>query len=165
MGIFEDTMAAARSIGAGVAVPVAVATNQPGCEVSYATGSLGYTPAQHFGPFFIPEKLTTSAAGPLEYLFSDRQSALEEPAGSGPFLHWNPFSVDHADKLGMSLSAAFLGGALAAKFTLVSWGNATFSVALTDGPGVLTGAGVGVGAGSPQAFYVISFGTPIAPPK
>jgi hypothetical protein len=165
MGTFDDIMSAARAIGSGVAVPVAVTTNQQGCEVSYATGSLGYVPARKLGNFFLPEKLTTSGASPLEYLFSDRSSALEEPAGSGPFAHTNPFSVDRADKLGLSISAGLLGGNHSAKFTLLSWDNGTFTVALTDGPGVLSGAGAGVGAGAPQAFYVISFGTPVAPPK
>lgn len=166
LGTFDDIMSAARSIGSGVAVPVAVTTNQSGCEVSYATGALGYVAGHHVGPFFMPERLTTSTASGLEYLFSDRHSDLQEPAGSGPFAHSNPFSVDRADKLGLSLSAGFLGGGPpSAKFTLLSWGNGTFTVALADGPGVLTGAGAGVGAGSPQAFYVISFGTPVPPPK
>ena len=165
MGTFDDIMSAARAIGSGVSVPVAVTTNQQGCEVSYATGELGYVPAQKVGYFFLPERLTTSTGSPLEYLFSDRFSDLQEPAGSGPFAHSNPFSVDRADKLGLSITGGFLGGSHSAKFTLVSWGNGTFVVPLADGPGVLTGAGAGVGAGAPQAFYVISFGTPVAPPK
>jgi hypothetical protein len=139
-------------------------TNQPGLEVSYATGLVHHAGGGHTGPFFFPESLETAGANPLDYLFSDRSVAL--PSGGG-FAENNPFSVRNADKLGVSITRGFFWNqpGLHATFTLVSWGNAHFTVPLTEGAGVLVGQGPGVGAGAPTATYVISFGNAIAPPK
>jgi len=171
MGVLEDVFTQMRGEPAGSVLPVSLVTNQPGGEVSYATGLLSFHPGQLAGgklPIFLPDRLVGPAGG-LDYLFSDRMSNLAEPPpppGQFGFGHSNPFSVDRADKLGLSISKATFGGAITATFTLLSWGNAHFSVPLSDqSDNVATGMGPGVGAGSPGAFYVFSFGQPIRPPS
>lgn len=169
MGVLEDIFSQAQTEPTAQ-VPVSLVTNQPGGEVSYASGLLRYSPARVLGgrfPLRLPEQLSAPETG-LDYLFSDRQSQLQEPApppGGFSFGHSNPFSVDRADKLGLSIAHTFFGGTFTARFTLLSWGNAQFEVTLTDqSDGVATGMGAGIGAASTGAFYVFSFGTPILPP-
>ena len=169
MGVLEDVFTQAQAEPAAQ-IPVSLVTNQPGGEVSYASGLLSYSPARFLEgrfPIRLPERLSAPDSG-LDYLFSDRLSPLQEPApppGQFSFGHSNPFSVDRADKLGLSISHTFLGASFTASFTLLSWGNAHFEVALTDQTdGVATGMGAGIGAASSGAFYVFSFGNPIRPP-
>ena len=162
MSTFSDTMSAARKIGNGARVPVTVVTNQRGGEVSYATGSLDFEEGRLAGRFFLPERLSTTPGSPLEYLFSDRVVDIAPPAPN-QFGEFNPFSLENADKLGLSLSSSL--GATTAHFTLLSWGNGTFTVPLIDAPGVLVGSGAPVGHGADAASYVISFGTIVAPPR
>ena len=109
-----------------------------------------------------PERLTTTEGSPLEYLFSDRQVDIAPPAANS-FGEFNPFSVENADKLALNITSSL--GATTAHFTLLSWGNAAFSVPLADEPGVLVGSGAPVGNAVDAATYVISFGGIITPPR
>ena len=165
---FSEVMAAARSIGSNARVPVTVVTNQDNRMVSYATGVLQYFPGRLVGPVFRSERLSTSGAEPLNYLFSDR--TVDLIAGTpdpGPFIHipeLQPFSVRAADKLGMSIGSLFggIGNTPTIKFTLVSWGNATFNVATTQTEHLLVGIGNPIGNATTNAVYLISFGEPFS---
>ncbi len=168
MGVLEDTFNAAHS-NPEAGFPVTLVTNQPGGEVSYASGLFTFSPGRIASPtlpIFLPDRLVGPSDG-LAYLFSDRQSLLQEPPSPGlSFGHSNPFSVDRADRLGVTISHNLLGSGFVANFTLLSWGNLHFQVPLTDqSDGVATGMGAGVGASSSGAYYVFSFGNPIEPPR
>ena len=167
MGVLEDIFSAARN-NPKASIPVTLVTNQPGGEVSYASGYFTYSPGGLVNPrfpIFLPERLVGPTDG-LDYLFSDRSSVLQEPSphpGQPGLGRYNPFSVDRADKLGLTISHSAL--AYTANFTLLSWGNAHFSVSLSNqNDGVATGLGAGIGANSAGAYYVFSFGNPILPP-
>jgi len=170
MGVLEDTFTAAHN-SPGASIPVTLVTNQPGGEVSYASGLFSFSPGRLATvqlPIMLPDRLISPEGG-VNYLFSDRQSQLQEPPappGGFNFGHSNPFSVDRADKLGLTISRSVFGSAFTANFTLLSWGNAHFSVPLSDqSDNVATGMGPGIGAGSPGAFYVFSFGSLVQPPR
>jgi hypothetical protein len=167
MGILEDIFSQARA-NPEDGIPVTLVTNQPGGEVSYAAGLFSFSPGHMASPrlpIMLPDRLVGPANG-LAYLFSDRMSLLQEPPSTGPtFGHSNPFSVDRADRLGVIISSGSFGGGFVANFTLLSWGNAHFQVPLSDqSDNVATGMGPGVGANSPGAYYVFSFGDLIRPP-
>jgi hypothetical protein len=158
----EQVLHDARQAGEGARVGVTVVTNQDNGIASYATGILLYRPGSLVGPFFRPERLSTTGGEPLQHFFSDR-TEVEQLPGGGPFggpSKMQPFSNDATDKLGLSMSRGSLGlgvGNPVAKFTLHSWGNATFNVPLEPKGNLMVGIGPAIGNGSDHAVYVISF--------
>ena len=166
MGLsYEEALQQARAIGAGASVSVVVATNQENGIVSYMTGTLTYYPQRIVGWAFMPEKLS-SGANAFKVLFSDRT----EPWGTPPTEGFDtrprqPFAVAHEDKIGLSISKAVFSPsqAVTAKFTLLSWGNATYQVSLQVIDKLLYGMGAPVGDRASEALYTISF-TGVHPP-
>ena len=164
MSVLSDLFS---KMSSGWTVGVTVTTNQHGGVSSYATGVLGYEPGGIIGPVLRPPRVTTAGREPLQYLFSDRLVDLpSEPPSQ--FVLSQPFSIRSADKLGLSITRPFFANAPAtaatAKFTLVSWGNATFTVSLQEMGDTLVGVGPPVGNSEAHAVYVIAFAQPQAPP-
>lgn len=132
---------------------VTVVTNQDNGIASYATGVLLYHPTEIVGWVSRPARLSTTGAGPLKHYFSDRPYVITQPASIT-----QPFSAKDTDQLGMSIASPYLGiGGVVAKFTLHSWGNSTFSVALEPRGNLLVGVGGPIGNRSDHAVYVVSF--------
>jgi hypothetical protein len=154
----DQVLTEARELGQGAIVGVALVTNQPSGIVSYATGELVYHPASATGTIFLFERLSTSGGNALKYYFSDRRRDVDPPPQAGQFAFppRQPFDVDATDNLGISLSQSPLSG-MTAKFTLLSWQNATFTVALNSLGDLLVGLGPAIGNQPGQATYVISF--------
>jgi hypothetical protein len=142
----------------GSQVGVTVVTNQDNGIASYATGLLIYHPGSLAGPFFRPARLSTSGGQPLSYYFSDRLLDIDPPAPAGSFPNTprQPFSANSPDKLGLSISGFSLTTHVI-KFTLHSWGNATFSVATEPRGNVLVGLGPAIGRSSDNAVYTVAF--------
>jgi hypothetical protein len=153
----EQVFTKARQLGDGAGVEVSLATNQPGGIVSYATGMLTYYPAIFNGAVFRLERLSTTGAEPLKYYFSDRKRQID-PQVPGTFgtTPRQPFNADAIDRLGLSLSRS--GSGIAAKFTLLSWQNATFTVVLNPLGDLLVGLGPCIGNAPGQAGYMLAFG-------
>jgi hypothetical protein len=149
----DQVLTKALELGQGAKVDVTLVTNQPSGVVSYATGQLVYYPASQIGTIYRFERLSTSRGDALKYYFSDRLRDVDPPQLVP--LPRQPFNVDATDKLGMSLSKSLSG--MAAKFTLVSWQNTTFTVVLNPLGDLLVGLGPAIGNQPGQAAYVISF--------
>lgn len=161
-----------NEVGEGSMVGVTVVTNQDNGIASYASGSLVYHPPGPVsaapgpaGPFFRQARLSTTGGTPLTYFFSDRMLDIDPPPAPGTFGHSprQPFSANATDKLGLSISVGF--GPRVAKFTLLNWGNATFSVSTEARENLLVGIGPPVGNGSSHAIYVIAFTGATNPPR
>jgi len=165
---FEQILNELRDLGDGASVQVTLVTNQDNQIVSYATGSLVYH-RHHVtvgGLSFNVEALASSPDQPLRYRFSDRMLDIEPPGG-GPFGHTprQPFSANAADKLGMTF-VGVIGiktNPVTIHLTLLSWGNATFTVELAPLGNLLYGTGAPVGTLTDSAVYVVSFGWPFPP--
>src|SRR5689334_3218107 len=157
----EQILAEARD---GALVGVTVVTNQDNGIASYGSGSLIYHPASLVGPFFRPARLSTTGGEPLKYYFSDRMLDIDPPSPPGTFGHSprQPFSAKAVDKLGVSVSSIF--GSPSVKFTLHSWGNATFTVPMGPQGNLLVGIGPPVGNLTNHAIYMISFTSVVNPP-
>jgi hypothetical protein len=148
----------------GRTVDVSIVTNQDNLVVSYASGTLNYHPPVDSGigvpigsrPFHISARLSTTGGKPLDIFFSDRRLDIDphEPTPAGSFgnagLPRQPFSANNTDKIGVSISQNLFSPPVA-KFTLLSWDNATYTVALESRGNLLVGVGPGA------AVYVISF--------
>lgn len=166
---FDQILNELRGLGDDASVNVTLVTNQDNQIVSYATGSLVYH--RHRlnmgGLGFDVEALASSPDQPLRYLFSDRMLDIDPPPDPGSFGHTprQPFSANAADKLGM----AFVGfisiktNPITIHLTLLSWGNATFTVELAPVGNLLYGTGVPVGTLTDSAVYVLSFAGPFPP--
>lgn len=147
---------------AGNKVNVSIATNQDNLVVSYATGTLNYHPPRDGGIdvpvggrfFHIPARLSTTGGKPLDIFFSDRRLDIDPPTPAGSFGNSarlrQLFSANDSDEIGFSISRN-LHSQPVAKFTLHSWGNATFTVALESRGNLLVGVGPG------GAVYTIAF--------
>jgi hypothetical protein len=166
---FDQILAEARQLGSNVEVGVSIVTNQDNGIVSYATGRLKYHPGSLIGPIQRPDRLSTTGSSPLLYYFSDRMIDIDPPdpppsSGNFPSGHLprQPFSANATDKLGVSISRGGATGlvTLVAKFTLHSWGNATFSVPVEARGNLLVGVGPPIGNLTDHAVYVISFNGP-----
>jgi len=153
----EQVFAKARALGEGAEVEVSLATNQPGGIVSYATGSLIYHPASFVGAVYRLERFSTTTGASLKYYFSDRRRLIDQPVPGGfvPTAR-QPFDADASDNLGLSLTPSESG--LAAKFTLHSWQNVTFTVVLNPLGELLAGLGPTIGNTRGQAGYLLAFG-------
>jgi hypothetical protein len=166
---FDQILAEARQIGSGARVGVTIVTNQDDGIASYATGDLSYYPGSLIGPIRRPERLSTTGSEPLKYYLSDRMLDIDPPDPPGSFPHSprQPFSANATDKLGVSVSRGVLIpglGSPVVKFTLHSWGNATFSVPLESRGNLLVGVGAPIGNVTDHAVYVISFTGVFRPP-
>lgn len=152
----DEVLTKAHELGQAT-VGIALVTNQPGGTVSYAAGRLTYYPPIFAGSIFRPGRLSNSGGDPLKYYFSDRMRDVDPPPQPGGFGHSprQPFNVDATDKLGMSISK--FGSSVVVKFTLLSWQNATFAIAVTPLGDLLTGLGPSIGNQPGQAAYVVSF--------
>ena len=148
----------------GASVGITLTTNQDNGIVSYATGMLIYHPASLIGPFFRPARLSTTGGEPLQYYFSDRRLDIDPPSPPGTFGHSprQPFSANATDKLGVSISSNL--GSRTVKFTLHTWGNATFNISVESRGNLLVGLGPAIGNLTDHAVYVISFAGPVTPP-
>ena len=122
---------------------------------SYTTGSLTYTTHSIFFSG------TTLSGTNAQQLFSDRTF----PIDCGPlFCSQQPFNLNAADKLGVSISDGALlifpvkPASISVTFTLESWGNGqetfTGTCDATSGELVMT---------SSQNMYLMTFGTPQPP--
>ena len=142
----------------GDQVGVTIVTNQDNGIASYANGSLLYHAFSLIGPFGRPARLSTTGGEPLKFYFSDRMLNIDPPPPSGSFGNSarQPFSADSIDKLGISISLQF-SNVRVVKFTLHSWGNATFSVSMEKRGNLLIGTGPAIGNQTDHAVYVISF--------
>jgi hypothetical protein len=139
--------------GGGPAVGrCSVTTNQRNGVVSYAIGSLSYSP----GTGAIPPRWSSIAGGwtsalpsvHLGYLFSDR-------LGPGS----SPFSPTKFDDLGLEIALLGNNDQLGITFTLRSWGSAKFPLQVIGcDAGVVYGVGAGIGAAIPDALYAIWVG-------
>jgi hypothetical protein len=158
----DQILAEARD---GALVGVTVVTNQDNGIASYGSGSLIYHPASLVGPFFRPARLSTTGGEPLKYYFSDRMLDIDPPASPGTFGHTprQPFSAKAVDKLGVSVSTVL--GSHAVKFTLHTWGNATFTVPMESRGNLLVGIGPPVGNLTNHAIYMVSFIGVANPPR
>ena len=149
--------------GEGTKVTVTVVTNQDNLIASYARGTLIYHPPALVGPIFRGPRLSTSGGESLMYYFSDRMLNIDRPPNPGEFERTprQPFSANATDELGLSVSSGGFvgssGGTTVAKFTLRSWGNATFSVPMESRGNLLVGIGPPIGNLTDHAVYVISF--------
>ena len=142
-------------VGNGDRVGVTIVTNQDNGIASYATGDLVYHPGSLIGTFFLPARLSTTGGEPLKYYLSDRMLNIDgPPAPGGLAVPRQPFSADATDQLGVSVSSF---GTPVIKFTLHSWGNVTFSLAMESRGNLLVGVGPPVGNLTDQAVYVVSF--------
>ena len=166
---FEQILNELRSLGNGASVNVALVTNQDNQIVSYAKGSLVYHRNRvNVGGIGIDmESLANDPDQPLQYFFSDRMLDIDPPPAPGTFGHnpRQPFSANATDKLGM----AFVGfisiqtTPVTIHLTLLSWGNATFTVELAPLGNLLYGTGAPVGTLTDSAVYIVSFGGPFPP--
>jgi hypothetical protein len=121
---------------------------------SYSTGNLTYTAHSRF---FLGTTLSSTSN---QQLFSDRTFQIN----CSPFCENQPFNINNADQLGVSISdGGFLTfpakpASISVTFTLQSWGNSQYtytgSCDATSGELFLT---------SPQNMYLITFGTPVPP--
>ncbi|MBV9267028.1 MAG: hypothetical protein JO061_12735 [Acidobacteriaceae bacterium] len=119
---------------------------------SYSTGTL--QASSHSVGFF--EFVETLSSTRNQQLFSDR---FDTKGCDGIICTYQPFAVDRADQLGVSISrTTLLGhpGAINGTFTLESWGNATES--FTGTCDATTGSLTGTLNGN--TFVVVTFGTP-----
>ncbi|OBG84702.1 hypothetical protein A5733_00425 [Mycobacterium sp. NS-7484] len=153
-----------EEVGDGSRVGITLVTNQDSGIASYATGEATYHPGSFVGPIFRPARLSTSGGEPLKYYFSDRTLDIDPPAGEGGFGHTprQPFSANAVDKLGFSISLLLAPRVI--KFTLHSWGNATFSVSMEERGTLLIGQGPAIGNQSEHALYVVGFTGVFHPP-
>lgn len=152
-------------VSEGDKVGVSIVTNQDNGTATYAVGDLIYHPASMIGPFMRPARLSTTGGEPLKYFFSDRMLDIDPPPPPGNFGNSprQPFSANSTDKLGVSISLHFLGNRVV-KFTLHSWGNATFSVPTEPRGNLLVGIGPPIGNASDHAVYVVAFTGITRPP-
>lgn len=152
-------------VGEGSRVGVSLVTNQDNGIASYATGELIYHPPSMIGPLLRPARLSTTGGQPLKYYFSDRLLDIDPPPAEGMFGHdlRQPFSANATDALGLSVSLIALGPRVL-KFTLHSWGNATFSVSTEARENLLVGIGPPVGNHTVHAVYVLAFTGVFHPP-
>jgi hypothetical protein len=152
----------------GVSLGVSIVTNQDNLVVSYAQGTLNYHPplttSKSLGKkgsppqsWVIPARLSTTGGQPLKIFFSDRRLDIDPPPQPTPPDSFGnvahprqPFSANDFDEIGFSISQNHVSPPVA-KFTLLSWDNATFTVALESRGNILTGVGPG------GAVYVIAF--------
>lgn len=164
----DQILVEARQVGDGARVGVTVVTNQDNGIASYATGDLIYHPSALIGPILRLERLSTTGGEPLKYYFSDRMLNIDPPGPPGTFppSPRQPFSANAIDKLGVSVSrgSSFGGGSPVIKFTLHSWGNATFSVSMEPRGNLLVGSGPPVGGATDHAIYVVAFTGVFHPP-
>lgn len=149
----------------GDSIGATIVTNQDNNIASYATGALYYHAASLIGPIWRPARLSTSGSDPLKYYFSDRMLDIDPPSPSGSFGHSSrqPFSANSIDKLGVSISL-MPGITRVVKFTLHSWGNATFSVPMEKRGNLLVGTGPSIGNLTNYAVYLVSFNGIFHPP-
>jgi hypothetical protein len=166
---FDEILAEARGVGSGAKVGVTIVTNQDNGIVSYATGELSYFSGLLVGFIQRPERLSSSGSEGLQYSFSDRMLDIDPPSPAGSFGHSprQPFSANATDRVGVSVSRGGLVpgvGAPVVKFTLHSWGNATFSVVMESKGNLLVGTGPPVGALTDHAVYVVAFTGVFHPP-
>ena len=164
----DQVLAKARQIGEGAMIGITIVTNQDNGIASYASGLLLFYPRGPIGPFQRPERISSSGREPLNYFFSDRMLDIDPPPQGG-FGHdpRQPFSANATDKLGVSISKGALGfgnSPPVVKFTLHSWGNATFSVPLEEKGNLLVGIGPPIGNNTDHAVYVLSFTGVVEPP-
>jgi hypothetical protein len=141
----------------GKTVNVSIVTNQDNLVVSYASGTLNYYPPVSgidtpigSRPIRISAKLSTTGGKPLDIFFSDRRLDIDPGSFGNAGLPRQPFSANNTDKIGVSISQNLFSPPVA-KFTLLSWDNATYTVALESRGNLLIGVGPG------GAVYVISF--------
>lgn len=145
-------------VGEGNQVGVTIVTNQDNGIASYATGSLTYHAFSLIGPFGRPARLSTTGGEPLKFYFSDRMLDIDPPSPQGSFGHFprQPFSANSVDKLGVSISL-LLSNPRVVKFTLHSWGNATFSISMEKRGSLLVGTGPAIGNQTNHAVYLMAF--------
>jgi hypothetical protein len=146
-----------NEVGNGDKVYITIITNQDNGIASYATGSLIFHPASLIGPMFRPARLSTTGGEPLTQYFSDRMLDIDPPSLIESFGHSprQPFSANANDALGVSISLGI--GPRIIKFTLHSWGNATFSVSTESREKLLVGIGPPIGNLTDHSVYVVSF--------
>jgi len=166
---FDQLLKELRELGDRATVHVTLVTNQDNQIVSYATGSLVYH-HHHLQAEGLPldvETLASDPNEPLRYLFSDRLLDIDPPPLPGSFGHTprQPFSANAADKLGMSFAGiiSIRTNPVTIQLTLLSWGNATFTVELAPIGNLLYGTGEAVGTLTNSAAYVVSFDGPFPP--
>ena len=166
---FDQILKELRELGDRATVHVTLVTNQDNQIVSYATGNLVYHHHQiHVeGLLLDVETLASDPNEPLRYLFSDRMLDIDPPPPPGSFGHTprQPFSANAADKLGMSFAGiiSIRNNPVTIHLTLLSWGNATFTVELAPLGNLLYGTGEAVGTLTDSAVYVVSFDGPFPP--
>ena len=153
-------------IGERDQVGVTIVTNQDNGIASYATGSLIYHAFSLIGPFGRAARLSTSGGDGLKFYFSDRMLDIDPPGDPGGFghPHRQPFSANSIDKLGVSISL-LPSNTKVVKFTLLSWGNATFSISMEKRENLLIGTGPAIGNLTDNAVYLMSFSGIIHPPR
>ena len=151
-------------VGDGDRVGITLVTNQDSGVVSYATGDVTFHAGSLVGPIFRPARLSTTGGTALKYYFSDRTLDIDPPPAPGEFGHSprQPFSANAVDELGFSISLMLAPRVV--KFTLHSWGNATFSVPMEERGNLLVGTGPPIGHGSDDAVYVVGFTGVFHPP-
>jgi hypothetical protein len=107
-----------------------------------------------------PDRVFTNPDTPLRYHFSDRIQAIGGPGGGGLGGDiQQPFLATFTDQLGFRLSRGGIPagfGPWEATFTLLSHGNASFSVTLEPQANLLVGVGAPVGNLTNQALYSIA---------
>jgi len=138
------------------------ATNQ---FASY-TGGILYGSSSSSGFLFHSE---TYSSDNNQQLFSDRMAQVDcPPPGQLGFCSNQPFDINKADKLGVSLTKSWsllIGPGSATSYsgtvTLESWGNgkSTFPLTCDANTGILYGA---IGS---DTHVAVTIGTPFSPPK
>ncbi|MCU0450833.1 MAG: hypothetical protein MUC97_13495 [Bernardetiaceae bacterium] len=157
---------ALAEVKVGGQVMVTIVTNQDNGITSYATGALIYHASSMTGPHWRSARLSTTGGSPAKYYFSDRMLDIDPPSPPGTFGHSprQPFSANAIDNLGISISLFNLN-LIVVKFTLHSWGNATFNVSMEKRGSLLIGTGAPIGNLSDHATYLMSFHGVINPPR
>jgi hypothetical protein len=165
MGMNLDQIVAEARDGA--LVGITLVTNQDNGIASYATGSLIYYPGSLVGPLARPTRLSTTGGEPLKYYFSDRMLDIDPPSPPGTLGHSprQPFSANAVDQLGVSVSLLLFSSSHTVKFTLPTWGNATFSVPMESRGNLLVGIGPPIGNLTDHAIYVVAFTGVSNPPR
>jgi hypothetical protein len=171
MGIsFAQMHSQASQIGSAALVDMTIATNQDDGIVSYAQGTLGFTPGGQLGAgttmIFRGDQFNTQA--PLLYYFSNRMLDIDPPPKPGVFGHSprQPFSANAVDQIGVAIQLpVVVTGQISVTFTLNSWGNTKFSFTAAPMDNLLVGVGPAVGNNTTHAVYTIAFTNVGRPPQ
>jgi hypothetical protein len=153
---YESVMDALRAAGSGNTALQFITIQDDGI-VSYGSGILNYVPSPVPSR---PDKLVTTPGRPIDYYFSNRPGSITI---EGTVVA-QPFPAGARDRVDLTIGRAptdFGPGALTARFTLLSWDNAQFSVEVEAKDSYLVGTGPSIPSGQPDpsrtAFYVFAF--------